>query len=293
MRASVILATYNQPAWLEKVLWGYAVQTVGDFDIVVADDGSGAETAAVVDAVRAEAGLPITHVWHEDRGFRKTEILNRAILATTSDYLIFSDGDCIPRSDFVATHVRLAEPDRYLAGTALRLPIELSHRITIDDIRTGRVAERDWLRAHGFAPGYRKELKLLPNSAVTTVLDAVSSVAASFDGGNASTWRETLHAVNGFDNAMGYGLEDRSLGQRLEHIGVRGKRIRHRAICLHLEHDRPYKTPEMLERNAEIAARVAARREVRSACGLAELAAEPASPPGRAIPRIHVGEPFR
>ncbi len=77
-----------------------------------------------------------------------------------------------------------------------------------------------------------------------------SSVQPTFHDGNPSTWRTALFAVNGFDNEMGYGLEDRSLGRRLEHIGVRGQRVRHRAICLHLEHERPYKTEAMLERNA-------------------------------------------
>jgi glycosyltransferase involved in cell wall biosynthesis len=129
MNIALILATYNQPEWLEKVLWGYAVQSVRDFQVVIADDGSGPETAAVVERVRAETGMALVHVWHPDEGFRKCEILNRAILAADGDYLIFSDGDCIPRSDFVATHRRLAEPNRFLSGGYLMLPMEVSRRI--------------------------------------------------------------------------------------------------------------------------------------------------------------------
>ncbi|HYR08049.1 MAG TPA: glycosyltransferase, partial [Longimicrobium sp.] len=102
MRLSVIVSTYNKPRDLERVLHGYAAQTDRRFELLVADDGSGPETAAVIDRVRREAGLPIVHVWHEDRGFRKSEIMNRAIAASTGDYLLFTDGDSIPRADLVA-----------------------------------------------------------------------------------------------------------------------------------------------------------------------------------------------
>ncbi len=67
MRPSVILTTYNQPAALEKVLWGYERQTYGDFQLVIADDGSGAETARLVAALQLRTGLDLLHVWHEDR----------------------------------------------------------------------------------------------------------------------------------------------------------------------------------------------------------------------------------
>lgn len=96
MRVSVILSTYNAPEWLEKVVWGYSVQSRRDFDVLVADDGSTYETSLLVHRLRRQTGLNIHHVWHEDRGFRKCTILNRAIEAATGDYLIFSDGDCIP-----------------------------------------------------------------------------------------------------------------------------------------------------------------------------------------------------
>ena len=82
MRVSVIITTFDQPEQLEKVLWGYANQRHRDFQLVVADDGSGPATTEVIDRVSALAGLDVVHVWHEHRGFRKTEILNRAILAS-------------------------------------------------------------------------------------------------------------------------------------------------------------------------------------------------------------------
>ncbi|MCG8648371.1 MAG: glycosyltransferase, partial [Pirellulales bacterium] len=78
---SVVLSTYNAPLWLEKSVWGYAEQTLQNFEIIVADDGSDCPTADAIERLRHQTGLTIKHVWHEDRGFRKCAILNRAIEA--------------------------------------------------------------------------------------------------------------------------------------------------------------------------------------------------------------------
>lgn len=270
MRVSVILTTYNQPEWLEKVLWGYAAQSVREFELVIADDGSGPETAETVERLRVDAGLNLVHVWHEDRGFRKTEILNRAILASAGDYLLFSDGDCIPRSDFVQVHRGLARAGRFLSGGYLKLPPAVSQRITPDDIHSGRVADWRWLRAQGWRPR-RRALRLLRSTRAAALLDRLTPTRPTWNGHNASIWRDALLAVNGFDNDMRYGGEDRALGERLENSGVRGVQIRHRAPVLHLEHGRPYVDVEALRRNRAARDRIARGRETRAREGLAEL----------------------
>jgi glycosyltransferase involved in cell wall biosynthesis len=99
MKTSVIISTYNSPEWLEKVLWSYANQTEDSFELIIADDGSGEETAKLIANFKAQAEFPIVHVWQEDEGFQKTKILNKAILACRTDYIIMSDGDCIVRKE--------------------------------------------------------------------------------------------------------------------------------------------------------------------------------------------------
>ncbi len=271
-RIAVILSTYNQPEHLERVLWGYARQSRRDFELIVADDGSGPQTLAVIDRVKAETGFELTHVWHDDIGFRKTEILNRAILATDADYLIFSDGDCVPGDDFVAAHARLAQPGRFLSGGALRLPAGLTDIITVDDVSSGRVMDRRWLLRNGWRPG-RRRLRLLRSQRLAYLLDCLTPTAPTWNGMNASTWRRHLVEVNGFDMDLGYGGEDRALGERLENLGVRGKSIRFRAPLLHLEHARPYRDAEVEERNRQVRRRIRRNREVRARLGLAELPA--------------------
>jgi glycosyltransferase involved in cell wall biosynthesis len=271
---SVILSTYNKPHDLERVLWGYAVQTVHDFELLVADDGSRADTAALIERFNTDSGLHVRHVWHEDNGFRKTEILNRAIVASGGDYLLFSDGDCIPRRDLVATHAELAQPGRYLAGGYLKLPKSVSDKITVEDVRAGRISDLVWLRAQGWKPG-RRALRLTGSRGLAALFDALTPTAAHFHGNNASVWRDALYRVNGFEGEMGYGGLDKALGYRLENLGVKGKQVRHRAVCLHLHHERPYRDEAVIKSNREILKRLRGSGEFRARRGLEELGADP------------------
>lgn len=272
LRAAVIVTTYQRPAWLEMVLLAYARQSVDSFRVVVADDGSGPETADVIRRLRPRFGDRLAHVWHEDLGFRKCEILNRAILAADADYLVFTDGDCLPREDFVATHLRLAEPGRFLSGGVVWLPRPLTERLTPEDVATGRFADPAWLARNGWRGG-RRRLRTLRSRALTTLLDRLTPTGATFNGHNSSVWRDAVLAVNGFDADMGYGGLDRALGERLENFGLRGKQVRHRAVVMHLDHDRPWRDPEVVRRNRAIRARIRRSGEVRARIGIAELTA--------------------
>jgi glycosyltransferase involved in cell wall biosynthesis len=267
MSLSVILTTYNSPEWLEKVLWGYAAQETSDFEIVIADDGSGPETRAVIDRMGSETDLTLLHVWHEDRGFRKCEILNKAILATSSGYLVFSDGDCIPRRDFVAQHRRLRRSRQFLSGGYIKLPLAISNEITREHILTGRVTDPTWLKDHGLKPS-RKMLRLLGGSRLGRLLDAVTPTRPTWNGHNASAWRDDVLAANGYDERMVWGGLDRELGERLENAGVRGVQIRHRAVVLHLDHPRGYASEEGVRGNAEVREETRRTRRTRTEDGL-------------------------
>jgi len=269
-RISVIVSTYNHPEFLELSLQGFAVQTDRNFELLIADDGSGPETAAIISRARDEMGLRSVHVWHEHRGFRKSEILNRAIVAASGDYLIFTDGDCVPRRDLVEAHRALARPSCYLAGGYLKLPAAVTSRVTKEEVIAGRVTDLTWLRAHGWRPG-RRALRLVGAARIARILDRVTPTAADFQGNNASTWRSALFDVNGFEGEMGYGGLDQALGYRLQNAGVRGIQARYRAITMHLHHERPYRDPAVVRRNREIMAKIRRDGEIRAHRGLAEL----------------------
>ncbi|HEX8433224.1 MAG TPA: glycosyltransferase [Longimicrobium sp.] len=271
MKLSVIVSTYEKPHFLERVLWGYAMQTRRDFELVVADDGSGPATRETIERVGREAGLDVLHVWHADRGFRKSEILNRAIVASGGDYLLFTDGDCIPRADMVAAHFALAAPGHYLGGGYLKLPAGVSERIGVDDVRSGRFAELAWLRRQGWKPGHRA-LRLTRSPRLAALWDALTPTRPLFAGNNASAWRDAIVAANGFEGEMGYGGLDRALGYRLVNLGVKPRQVRHRAVCLHLHHDRPYRSADVVRRNREVLERIRRGGETRARTGIAELA---------------------
>ena len=267
MRVSVILSTYNAPEWLEKVLWGYAVQSHRDFELLVADDGSTRETALLIHQLRGQTGLTLRHLWQEDRGFRKCTILNKAIRAARGDYLIFSDGDCIPRGDFVARHVELARPRCLLSGGYVRLPMAVSRRITIPDVFAGRATDPEWLFARGLHdPKWR--FRLASGPVVPRVLDMLTTTRATLNGCNASTWKRDVVRVNGFDERMGYGGLDRELGERLVNAGVRPIQVRYRAVCVHLDHARGYVSEEAWRANRELRRQTRRNRAVWTPYGI-------------------------
>lgn len=248
MRVSVIMTTYNSPLWLEKVLWGYSVQTHGDFEIIIADDGSGPETSDLIERMRRETGLTIRHIWQEDDGFRKCRILNKAIAATDSEYLVFTDGDCIPRWDFIAVHVTEADSGRFLSGGYHKLPMETSEAISTDDILSGRCFDLKWLKAHGLKASY-KNSKLTANARRARIFNRLTPTKCNFKGSNASAWRADILRVNGFDERMAWGGLDREIGVRLVNAGIKPKHVRYNAIVIHLDHKRGYKSPELVASN--------------------------------------------
>lgn len=274
MRVSVILSTYNAPEWLEKVIWGYTVQSHQDFELLIADDGSTTETASCVEYLKRSTNLSIRHVWHEHRGFRKCTIVNRAIVQAETDYLVFSDGDCIPRWDFLEQHVTLAQRGCFLSGGAIRMPMALSTLITPDDIVNRRVTDPTWMKAHGLDKA-KKLFMLWCGPRLARLLDAITPTKATWNGGNASAWKSDILAVNGYDERMEHGGLDREMGERMTNAGIRARQVRHRAICLHLDHSRAYVRQEARERNLSIRKQTRRQRAVWTPHGIRQGAAAP------------------
>lgn len=266
-KISVIISTYNAVDWLRKTLAGYEVQTFRDFEIVIADDGSTEETKAAIDKYKKESKIPVTHVWHEDKGFRKTIILNKAIVACKGDYIIVSDGDCIPRKDFVEIHNYRKEQGYFLSGGYFKLPMDISNKISLDDIYVQNCFDIDWLKKRGLKSSL-KNSKLTSTGFKSSFLNKFTPTNASWNGHNSSGWKKDILKVNGFDERMQYGGEDRELGERLMNAGIKPKQIRYSAICVHLDHSRSYVNNEALEINKEIRQETKRNRNVRTRFGI-------------------------
>ena len=269
---SVVLSTYNHPKWLAKVLWGYTTQSNQNFEIVIADDGSGNETRDVIQRFDRDTKLRIKHVWHEDDGFRKTKILNQAIGEASGDYLLFSDGDCIPRNDFVAKHFRHAKEGHFLSGGYYKLPMDLSRHIEAADIVSGRAFQLSWLRRNGL-PFSHRWIRIAAGPRPAAILNRMTTTRPTWNGNNSSGWTKDIVAAGGFDERMRYGGEDRELGERLENAGIRGKHVRFDTLILHLDHGRGYANEEDLATNRLIRDETCRSGRKQTTHGLGEKAA--------------------
>ena len=269
MKASVIMSTYNAEAWLEKVIWGFSVQTERDFEIIIADDGSGPKTKALIVALREQTDIPLVHVWQEDNGFQKTQILNKAIVASKADYLIFTDGDCIPRNDFVATHLQYRRKKAFLSGGYFKLPMDASLAITKDDIAAQRCFDVKWLVKQGLATP--NKLKLSAKGFTAKLLNFLTPTKATWNGHNASCWKSELLAINGFNHEMQYGGEDRELGERLVNNGLKPIQIRYAAICVHLDHARSYVSDVAWQKNNAIREYTKKHKVIKTPTGIEQL----------------------
>ncbi|MFI5367348.1 MAG: glycosyltransferase family 2 protein [Candidatus Binatia bacterium] len=237
LRLSVIVTTYNNPRALTLVLAGLARQTVRDFELLIADDGSGPETKVVLDSFARSAPIPVRHVWQPDEGFRKCAILNKAILAATGNYLVVFDGDCVAPSRTLAAHVRAAQPRRYLAGGKVLLSQQLTERLTVESVTRGDL-ERIGLWWGGVQKRRRLIIGRVPG--LRYLFDRNVKRPPGWRGENSSTFTDYVHLVAGFDERFTYGLEDADFGHRLEAAGVIGHSLRYTAPVFHLDHPRPY-----------------------------------------------------
>jgi glycosyltransferase involved in cell wall biosynthesis len=253
MKLSVIITTYNAEVWLQKVLTGYMQQTEQDFEIVIADDGSTEKTKKIIDTFQGKFKHQIVHVWQEDEGFRKCTILNKAILHTNTDYLLFTDGDCIPRKDFVANHLKYQTKGYLLSGGYFKLPMKTSLAISEEDIINQNCFSIKWLLQNGVPKSF-KLTKLVTNTWFLHFMNWVTPTKKTFNGHNTSCYKKDIITVNGFNEDMHYGGLDREIGERLFNAGVLAKQIRYAAVCVHLDHQRGYFKQEEWDKNLKIRA---------------------------------------
>lgn len=260
MKTAVVVTTYNRPDALAAVLAGYAAQTAAEFELVIADDGSTGATREVVDAFKARAHFPVSHVWHADHGFRAAAIRNRAIAATRADYIIFSDGDCVPARTFVARHQCLAAAGWFVAGNRTLLSAGFTARVLRE-----RLPIHAWTRAAWLAAWVRRDInRWLP--LVTLPDGSFRKIAPQRWEGvktcNLAVWRADLLRVNGLDETYsGWGLEDSDLALRLLHADVRHKSARFAAPVFHLWHAENDRS-RLAENQRLLDALIASRRSV-------------------------------
>jgi len=220
---SVVITTYNRPDALEAVVRACFMQNDKNFEIIIADDGSTANTRACIERLAQAAPMPVRHVWQHDQGIRAAMARNRGTLAATGEYIVFLDGDCIPQRDFIARHRALSQPGCLVSGSRILLSEALTRRVLDDGIdiaATSLLVRLNW-RLHGDLNKTLQPLGLRwPDIGRTSRTFSWRRIKSC----NLAVWRSDLDKVNGFDESFtGWGHEDSDLVVRLFHSGVMRK----------------------------------------------------------------------
>jgi glycosyltransferase involved in cell wall biosynthesis len=239
VKCSLVIATYNWPKALYLCLLSIINQEHLPDEIIVADDGSGLETLEVVENFQKISTVPVYHVWHKDKGFRKTIILNKAIHKSSYDYIIQIDGDVVLERHFIGDHLASAEPNAFIRGTRAMLSPE----------RTRKVLDNKDINISWLSYGVQHRNNALRFFALRGLGARKVMSSNSVRGSNISYWRSDFVMVNGYDNELkGWGHEDEELAARFINNKIIKKIVKLCAVQYHLWHNLVDKDNEPLQR---------------------------------------------
>ena len=242
-KATVIISVYKKAKELELILYALSVQTFKDFEIIIADDGSGENILNTYHLFKNILHNRIIYLTQTDEGFRKNKILNESIRKSNTEYLIFIDGDCVPHSDFVKAHIDNIEHDTVLCGRRVHLGKKISSTITKEKILSleyQKLSTRHLLDAFKRSSDASRSLEEGLLIKRNIFRKSLSRKDVHIVGCNFSLHKELIEKLNGFDeNYTGPGLgEDSDIEYRLRLIGTKFKSIRNLAIQYHLYHEK-------------------------------------------------------
>lgn len=241
IKSSLIISTYNWPEALELVLNSVKAQLVLPNEVLIADDGSGEATKKMLAEFKSDFPVPLIHVWHEDTGFKKAVILNKAVAKAKNDYIIQADGDCILHPNFVADHLSLAKPGHYLFGSRVNI-----QKYFLDDLFAAKKTKFSAL-----SKGIKKRTRAIHFPALSTLYKPKSKFSKKFRGCNTSYFKSDFIKVNGYNEEFeGWGREDSELAIRFHNVGLLGHRLRYKGIVFHIYHHE--KSKSRLEINNDI-----------------------------------------
>jgi GT2 family glycosyltransferase len=278
MKLSLIITTYNQPEALAKVFRGLKRQTSLPDEVLIADDGSAETTRMLVEQSNNELPWQARHIWHEDKGFRRATIANKAAAASEGDYLVFLDGDCVPHERFVADHRALSERGCWVQGRRCYVRQKFVPEFTVGD-----TSILSWMLKGRIA--FSSKALRLPIPLVRR-----DQTQHAVMGCNMGFWRDDFMTVNGFDEAyLGWGCEDKDIAFRLYHLGRHKKLVKHQAIVFHLDH--PLTSRERLDANHNHYQRTIHSKKIRCEIGVSQYI-EPSRKPSQPIRPLLSDEQF-
>ena len=227
-KVSIALSIFDQPNAFTFALIGYQRQTFRDFELIIADDGSDDETRAIIERFRRESDFPVKHVRQENKGYRRSKIVNEAFRVSEGEIILLSDGDCIPHRDFVRMHAEHSGANRFCVGGYVRLSPEESRALTEERVRSGEFEE-------AYGAGDRWHFLVTHLKGRWGVFFGNMKKPKVY-GCNISCGREVFAGVNGYDeNFDGFGKEDSDLRNRFRRYGAKPVSLWGKAWVYHVD----------------------------------------------------------
>lgn len=242
MNISVIVSTYNWVEALDSCLKSLAFQTDKGFEVIVADDGSGEDTANLVRGFQKNYPVKLLHAWQEDVGFRLAASRNNALKIASGDYCIFLDGDCIALPDFVYQHRKLSEKGWFVSGNRTLLSREYTKNILSNNVLFNKTNLFFWAKRK-LGGDINRLLPMIHSFYPTFLRKSRPNDWKMLRGCNFAVWMDDLKSVNGFDEDFeGWGFEDSDISIRLLNSGLKNKSGKFSTGVLHLFHKENKKT---------------------------------------------------
>jgi glucosyl-dolichyl phosphate glucuronosyltransferase len=147
---SVVVVTYNRAMMLRQALESLINQRSDNkfsFEILVIDDGSTDDTAAVVRAIATHAKpLPVRYVYKEGGG--EGDARNRGVMEARGDWIAFCDDDQLATPWWLGELYQAAiEKDAQCVGGSVNLLIPVADGIKLGP-RARRILGEKWLHPH-------------------------------------------------------------------------------------------------------------------------------------------------
>jgi len=246
MKVSVIVAVYKDAEALKLIFKSLDNQTYKNFEVVVAEDGESEVMASTIATARKEHSFEIVHTTQEDIGVRKSRSQNNGIKASSGEYLIFIDGDCLLYSNFIENHLALSGEKNIITGRRVNLGPRYSAQLREGTI-TSKWLEKNFVRKYfdikedaKMERHSEEGFNIKPHGFIAKMMRKYRKKEFPMLGCNMSFYTKAMLEINGFDEGLGNSsmASDTDLTWRFKGLGY--KIVSARFICneFHLYHKR-------------------------------------------------------
>ena len=192
-RASVVVATYNRGASIDRLVRQLALQSVApELEVVIVDDGSKEDPTPRLRAL----DVPFKMVVERQKNAGAAAARHKGVTLATSPVVLFLDDDMQVHSKLVEAHLAIHDSDP-------------------NAVVLGRIKPDPDLKMELFE---RFHADVLERFAADVISGKVKFRGPNVYTGNLSLRREAYMRAGGFDHTLGHS-EDAELGVRLEKLG--------------------------------------------------------------------------